>query len=200
MKKNNAVALQGILKSVRSIDNINSMPYSGHEAIVETLRLSDVPDEAVVIAPDYMHVDNIGVNKPVKIVGVMQTFKNFITGKVLVYVLATEIREIEVGHWEYENEVFIRGKLGKGSTYRETPSGKRITDIFVNVDNVVKEGSCHIPCICWQRTADMVKNWEEGQKVVFKGRLQSRQYIKRLDETEEERIAYEVSINVIERE
>lgn len=77
------------------------------------------------------NVDSIGVNTPVMILGSLQAYKNFITGKVLVYVLAETAQQITGEHWDYENEVQLSGALGSGITYRETPLGKRISDISV---------------------------------------------------------------------
>ena len=134
------------------------------------------------------------------VIGKMQTFKDFTTGKVLVYVLAEYAAPVEGEHWENQNDVTLTGKLGRGITYRETPKGKRITDVMVIVPNVIKGNSCYIPCICWQQVADEVKDWEEGTEVVLTGRLHSREYTKRVDDdTTEQRTCYEVSVNTIEK-
>lgn len=70
-------------------------------------------------------------------------------------------------------------------------------------------GSCFIPCICWQETADEVAGWEQGTKVRLLGRYQSREYDKEVAtyyaggkeafrETER-RTAYELSVQLIEK-
>ena len=201
MIQDNLITLQGVLTRIEKTDNINSMPFCGYEATVLTERNSGVTDEAIVIIRDGLNVDNIRVNNAVLVTGAMQTVKNYITGKVLVFVYALDIREHIGEHWEYENEVRIHGQLSKNIKYRETPAGKRITDISLKVKSEIKLNDCFIPCICWQENADMVSKWNAGEKVVIKGRLQSRQYIKRIDEkTEETRTAYEVSISAIQKE
>jgi single-stranded DNA-binding protein len=59
--------------------------------------------------------------------------------------------------------------------------------------------SDYIPCIAWGRNARFVKNLEVGSKVTIVGRIQSREYVKKISETEtEQRIAYEVSVSKIE--
>lgn len=63
-------------------------------------------------------------------------------------------------------------------------------------------GTCFIPCICWQETADEVANWQQGDKVILLGRCQSRQYEKVIDTdsgSREQRTAYEVSVQLINR-
>lgn len=197
----NAVALQGILKELRKVDNINTLPFNGYELTVITERHSGALDEAIVYVQGD-NVDSIGVNVPVMILGSLQAYKNFITGKVLVYVLAETAQQITGEHWDYENEVQLSGALGSGITYRETPLGKRISDISVLVENGLKDlHGCYIPCIAWNDTAAMVKGWQAGERVTLKGKLQSRAYTKRISEQQEEqRTAYEVSIYAIGKE
>lgn len=75
--------------------------------------------------------------------------------------------------------------------------------MFVKVQNVLTAGTCYIPCICWQETADEVAEWKQGDKVKLLGRYQSREYSKLKDidneESRETRTAYELSVNYIER-
>lgn len=197
----NAVALMGVVSSETiDIDNIYGQPYEGWATTVETERRSGIADEAIVVMPKATDVSQMQIGTPVMVIGKMQTFKDFTTGKVLVYVLAEYAAPVEGEHWENQNDVTLTGKLGRGITYRETPKGKRITDVMVIVPNVIKGNSCYIPCICWQQAADEVKDWEEGTEVVLTGRLHSREYTKRVDdETTEQRTCYEVSVNTIEK-
>ena len=197
----NAVALMGVVSSETiDIDNIYGQPYEGWATTVETERKSGIVDEAIVVMPKETDVSQMQIGKPVMVIGKMQTFKDFSTGKVLVYVLAEYAAPTEGEHWENQNDVTLIGKLGRGITYRETPKGKRITDVMVIVHNVIKGNNCYIPCICWQQVADEVKDWEEGTEVVLTGRLHSREYTKRVDDdTTEQRTCYEVSVNTIEK-
>lgn len=200
-RDNNTVALQGICTAIRKVDNINTQPFDGYELKVVTERYSGVKDEAIVYAAGDS-VAEIKTEQPVMVIGAMQAYKSFITGKVLVYILATTAEQIRGEHWSYENEVQLSGTLGKNITYRETPRGKRISDISVLVENKIKElHGCYIPCITWDDTAAMVKNWKEGDYVKLKGRVQSRLYEKRIsDEEVAQRVVYEISIAAIGKE
>lgn len=203
MKKSfeNAVALMGVVatETIR-IHDVYGQQYDGWATMVETERKSGAADVAVVVMPEDTDISGMEIGVPVMIIGKIQTFKDFSTGKVLVYVLAEYAAPVEGEYWENQNDVVLTGRLGKRIIYRETPKGKRITDITVEVPNVIKGKSCYIPCICWQQVADEVKDWKEGTEVVITGRFQSRNYIKRLDEnTEEERICYEVSVYTIRK-
>jgi len=59
--------------------------------------------------------------------------------------------------------------------------------------------SDYIPCIAWGRNARFASNLKVGQNVKIWGRIQSREYQKRIDEdTSITKIAYEVSVSKIE--
>ena len=57
----------------------------------------------------------------------------------------------------------------------------------------------YIPCICWGRNARFASNFTVGERVQIWGRVQSREYTKKLSETQcERRVAYEISISKLE--
>lgn len=58
METDNAVALQGILKELRKVDNINTLPFNGYELTVITERRSGALDETIVYAQSN-NVDSI---------------------------------------------------------------------------------------------------------------------------------------------
>ena len=59
--------------------------------------------------------------------------------------------------------------------------------------------SDYLPCIVWGRNAQRASEYEVGTKLNIIGRLQSREYTKRISDTETEtRTAYEVSISKLE--
>ena len=81
---------------------------------------------------------------------------------------------------------------------RKTPLGREIADLLVAVNRSYGK-SDYIPCICWGRNARYASGFEVGAHVQIWGRIQSRDYVKKLDETQvEQRTAYEVSVSKIE--
>ena len=59
--------------------------------------------------------------------------------------------------------------------------------------------SDYIPCIVWGRNALIASDIPVGEKVSLYGRLQSREYVKMLDdETREIKVAYELSASSLE--
>lgn len=92
-----------------------------------------------------------------------------------------------------ENSVFLDGYVCKIPFYRKTPTGREITDLLLAV-RMPYGKSVYIPCICWGRNARYAEGFELGQPVQVCGRIQSRDYQKRISDQEyEARVAYEVS-------
>ena len=99
-----------------------------------------------------------------------------------------------VGTGQDDNSTELDGYICKNPIYRKTPMGKEITDIILAVNR--DDGkSDYIPCIAWHRNARITGNLPVGAHIKIDGRVQSRQYVKKLsEEYAETRTAYEVSI------
>ena len=96
------------------------------------------------------------------------------------------------------NQIFLDGYICKTPVYRRTPLGREIADMLLAVNRPYGK-SDYIPCICWGRNARFTSGFEVGGHVQVWGRIQSREYVKRLeDETTEKRVAYEVSVSKLE--
>lgn len=96
------------------------------------------------------------------------------------------------------NQIFLDGYICKPPVYRKTPLGREIADLLLAVNRPYGK-SDYIPCICWGRNARYASAFEVGGHVLLWGRIQSREYIKKLGEEEtEKRVAYEVSVSKLE--
>lgn len=92
------------------------------------------------------------------------------------------------------NQIYLDGYVCKPPTYRKTPLGREIADILVAVNRPYGK-SDYIPCIAWGRNARYAAGIEVGGHLQIQGRVQSREYTKKLsDEQVEKRVAYEVSV------
>lgn len=97
-----------------------------------------------------------------------------------------------------ENNVELDGFICKEPVYRETPFGRQITDLIV-ASNREHFKSDYIPCIAWGRNAIRSSEFNVGTRLKVLGRLQSREYKKKIDdETYEVRTAYELSAYMID--
>ena len=95
------------------------------------------------------------------------------------------------------NIIELSGYICKEPIYRTTPFNREICDVLLAVNRAYNK-SDYIPCIAWGRNARFAKSIEIGEKVLIHGRIQSREYQKRLDDDNiENRVAYEISISKI---
>jgi len=117
-------------------------------------------------------------------------------------VLSVFVRELEfvdeVSDEVKSNQIFLDGYICKAPIYRKTPLGREIADLLIAVNRSYGK-SDYIPCICWGRNARFASGFAVGGHVQIWGRIQSREYIKKISETEtEKRMAYEISVSKIE--
>lgn len=117
-------------------------------------------------------------------------------------VLSVFVREVEFVDEELDgaktNNILLDGYICKAPVYRKTPLGREIADLLLAVNRPYGK-SDYIPCICWGRNARYASGFAVGEHVQILGRIQSREYVKKLSETEtEKRVAYEVSVSKLE--
>ena len=126
--------------------------------------------------------------------------------RLILTVFAKDVTELEEVEEENEmskkdtitNEVVLIGYICKKPIYRQTPFGREIADLLLAVNRAYNK-SDYIPCIAWGRNARFCQNLEVGTRVKIIGRVQSRNYEKKMDDgTVETRVAYEVSIGSLE--
>ena len=117
-------------------------------------------------------------------------------------VLSVFVREVrfmeEFTDYTKTNQIFLDGYICKEPVYRKTPLGREIADLLVAVNSCYGK-SDYISCIAWARNARYASGFAVGTRILIWGRVQSREYTKRLNETEcEKRVAYEVSVSKLE--
>ena len=118
-------------------------------------------------------------------------------------VLSVFVREISFMEEEPDgtktNSIWLDGYICKEPIYRKTPLGREIADLLLAVNRPYGK-SDYIPCICWGRNARYASGFEVGEHVQLLGRIQSREYVNRISDTEtEKRVAYEVSVSKLEK-
>jgi primosomal replication protein N len=117
-------------------------------------------------------------------------------------VLSVFAREIEFIEEEPDgartNHILLEGYMCKRPVYRKTPLGREIADVLLAVNRAYGK-SDYIPCICWGRNARYAGNLTVGSRIQLRGRIQSREYQKRIGEGKVvDKIAYEVSASQME--
>jgi single-stranded DNA-binding protein len=97
------------------------------------------------------------------------------------------------------NQIFLDGYICKQPIYRTTPFGREIADMLLAVNRAYNK-SDYIPTIAWGRNSRFCQSLKVGDNIRIWGRLQSREYQKKVSEEEIIRkVAYEVSISKMEK-
>jgi single-stranded DNA-binding protein len=163
-------------------------------------RLSEVSDVLPVTISERLMVDiNIEKGTQMAIDGQLRSYNKYIDGsnKLILTVFA---RNISLPNEDYKNpnQIFLDGYICKKPVYRTTPFGREITDMLIAVNRPYNK-SDYIPCIAWGRNARYSEKLNVGDRIKIWGRIQSREYQKKISEEEViTRTAYEVSISKME--
>ncbi len=171
-----------------------------YNLMLEVPRLSGVADVLPVMASDrLLHLMNVVAGDEIAVIGQLRSYNRLQEGRnrLILTVFARHIAPPEDVP-DNPNQVLLEGYVCRPPVYRTTPFGREITDLLIAVNRPYNK-SDYIPVISWGRNARYAETLEVGQKVFIHGRMQSRQYQKRLpDGAVEDRTAFEVSVSFIE--
>ena len=165
-------------------------------------RLSDSSDRIpVMISERLIDVAQDYQGEYIQVEGQFRSYNRHEEKKnrLVLSVFAREVSFVEEADDKVRsNQIFLDGFACKPTVYRKTPLGREIADMLIAVNRPYGK-SDYIPCICWGRNARFASGFEVGSRVQIWGRIQSREYMKRLEgELTERRTAYEVSISKLE--
>lgn len=163
-------------------------------------RSSGYEDQIVVMASErILEVVAVEPGKFLDIHGQIRTYNEEADGRnrLNVVIFVRDMEEAETEH--YVNDIYLEGYLCKKPLARTSPMGRKICDIMLAVNRMYNK-SDYIPCIAWGRNAVYSGTLEVGDKICINGRIQSRQYKKKLGDGQVlEKTAYEVSILQMEQ-
>lgn len=160
----------------------------------------------VMISDRLVDIREIKAGQAVTVLGQIRSFNRHVDdvkSKLILSVFAREIEILaqdatELPFEENINTVMLDAYICKPPIYRCTPKGREIADILVAVNRPYGK-SDYIPCIAWGRNARFAGGLEVGEHIQIQGRFQSREYTKRISDSEvETRTAYEVSVSKID--
>lgn len=169
---------------------------------VEVARLSDSSDVIpVMVSERLLDVNGDYKGRKVCIAGQFRSYNRHEEHKnrLILSVFAREIEFVEeIEESARTNQIYLDGFICKDPVYRKTPLGREIADLLLAVNRPYGK-SDYIPCICWGRNARYANNFTVGKRCAVWGRIQSREYMKKVDEEHmEKRVAYEVSVSKLE--
>lgn len=160
---------------------------------LEIPRLSGTVDVLpVVAAEDILEQAAVTGGDHIRIAGQIRSFNSRSEQgrKLIISIYADTLENCDD---VAENDVTLVGTVCKAPTLRRTPLGREICDMMLAVSRRYYRTD-YIPCILWGHTAQECACLPVGSKLEVHGRLQSRNYLKVLEDHVEERTAYEVSV------
>lgn len=198
--KNNKVTIMGEI--------VSGFTFS-HEIFGEGFYMMDVRCQRlsenfdtipVMVSERLMDVEKDYYGQLVSISGQFRSYNRHEERKnrLILSVFAREIEFLdEVPGSSESNQIFLDGYICKEPVYRKTPLGREIADVLLAVNRPYGK-SDYLPVILWGRNARYATYFKVGERMRVWGRIQSREYVKKLDdERTETRTAYEVSVSRI---
>ncbi len=194
-EKNNRVYFMGEIVS----DAVFSHEVYGegfYEFFVKVMRLSGQADVLpVTISERLIRGNDLKVGSVIIALGQFRSYNKLENGRsrLMLTVFVRELLGEEQG--KNPNSIVLSGYICKQPVYRTTPFNREIADMLLAVNRAYNK-SDYIPCIAWGRNARFVQNLKVGDRIALSGRIQSREYQKRLSDTETVTMtAYEVSVS-----
>ncbi|KJZ85210.1 Surface antigen [Clostridium sp. IBUN13A] len=197
---NNKIYLEG--KVTSELEFSHEMYGEGFYTFnLDVMRLSDSVDTLNITVSERLLSDmQLIIGSDVIVEGQLRSYNKFIDGsnKLILTVFARNIEPC-MERSKNPNEIFLDGYICKEPIYRTTPFGREIADVLLAVNRAYNK-SDYIPTIAWGRNSRFCQTLEVGDNIKVWGRLQSREYQKKVSENEViKKIAYEVSISKMEK-
>lgn len=170
---------------------------------VKVIRMSDSFDTIpVLVSERLVDISEDLVGRYVEVTGNFRSYNRHDADKnrliLSVFARTLSFLDSEDIPEHDKNKIQLVGYVCKPVVYRKTPLGREIADMLLAVNRPYGK-SDYIPCICWGRNARYASSFQSGSNLKLTGRIQSREYTKKLpDDTTEQRVAYEVSVSRME--
>lgn len=197
---NNKIYLEG--KIISDLQFSHEMYGEGFYTFnLEVPRLSDTKDILnVTVSERLIGGMELKEGSEVIVEGQLRSYNKFVDGsnRLILSVFARNV-EFCIEKSKNPNQIFLDGYICKQPVYRTTPFGREIADMLLAVNRSYNK-SDYIPTIAWGRNSRFCQNLQVGDNIRVWGRLQSREYEKKISETETiKKVAYEVSISKMEK-
>jgi single-stranded DNA-binding protein len=194
-EKNNKVFISGQIVSDAEFSH-EVYGEGFYEMNVLVKRLSGQGDILPVTVSERLINDrDLKVGVTINALGQFRSYNKLVDGKSKL-MLTVFVRELlDDVSAKNPNSIVLSGYICKPPIYRTTPFNREIADILIAVNRSYNK-SDYIPCIAWGRNARFAKNLAVGERIAVSGRIQSREYQKRITDDDIKTLtAYEVSIS-----
>lgn len=190
----NKIYLRGIIRNIQYSHTIENVVYHKANLIV---KRQDGREDLLIIKFKQFSM-RFKEDQEVELIGNIRSFTQQKDGKnsVEIYVFSYFDPVEDEDTCEENNVAVLQGKICKKDELRTTQYGKHYIH-FILVNNLILEGNqrlnSYIPCVAWGKLAKEIDaNYNVNDDVRLDGQLHSREYKKKLSDTEIElRVAHE---------
>jgi len=203
MEQNNIIGIVGtITETPKMILDAPKWEKKVFETVLESERLSGVKDSLILQIPTTAAGSKKTIGKlkkgtEVLVIGEVQT-ENVNTdskkeAKIKIFIFANTI-VINEPAAQMQNEIKLEGYLC--SDPRTGRTTRRIITTNLMVEVIGGKKHYFIPCVCWRNVASTAAVLKRGDYVEIIGRMQSREYKKKIEEDQYYLVTtYEVAIS-----
>ena len=195
---------------VEVVGTVVSELFHSHEVYGETFwcfklsvpRLSEEVDILMItVSERILAVSPVNVDDKIFVKGQFRSYNNMSNegSRLILTIFAKSIDGVSDDFdIQTPNYIYLNGYICKPPIYRTTPFGREISDILLAVNRSYNK-SDYIPCITWGRNAKYASTLSVGENIKIWGRVQSREYQKKIDEDNIlTKTAFEVSVSKLE--
>lgn len=189
----NLIYLQGIIKNIKYSHTIDGTVFNKADIVV---RRPDGREDLIVLKFKEFSLA-YKEDSEIELFGNIRSFSQKIDGKNKVDIYVFSYLDTVEDCFSDTNKAVIDGNICKKDIIRKTSNGKHYIHYIIANNIVTEDGqklNSYIPCVAWGKLAkDIEHNYFVGDSIHIEGRLQSREYKKRLPDDEIEiRIAHEL--------
>lgn len=196
--ENNQAEMIGRISSKFIFDH-ETFKEKFYSFFIEVQRISDTVDTIpCLISERLIDVSENMEGTVVKIIGNIRTYNKKIGDKscLILNIFVRDIEQVESS--PNKNKVILDGYICKEPVFRVTPKGREVTDLLIAVNRPYGKTD-YVPSIAWGRCARYSSYFKLGDRIKVIGRLQSREYLKKISEDKEIlKTTYELSISLID--
>lgn len=196
---NNRIILDGYIRNIEFSHSSNGIEYSKAQLIC---KREDSPEEDLINLKFKTFTNNYKENDFINLTGNIRSYSRRENGKnkVDIYVFTYFDKPSDVV--ESNNEFILEGTICKTNELRKTQKGSYQYQ-FILANNLLskethKKLNSYLPMVAFNDNAEILSRLPINTELKIKGRLQSREYKKKIDNSVEIKIAHELIIREFE--
>lgn len=197
MESKNDIILVGTI-----VENVKIDLQYGEDVLYKTFlqisRNKDRFDRVMIVASkEQFQSCRVEIGARLYIEGEVETRNEYSLKKERSVVVYVKVRKMRKAFQEIDrNEATLIGGLCNNPKNWKARSGQNRVNFTLAVENDCKEMISFIPCVAWEKFADMASTLKTGDLIIIEGSFHSRLYNKTAERGKKEKAtAYEIQIS-----